>query len=108
MISDEFKKQFSVEVQRSLLLSDEDKQYWLGNIDKFPQTLLDYFFKIISEKNRLVDRCIDRALQDDPAIVPELKEKVRKMKKDILSLEENEESRPEDVEKSLEEQLNNL
>ena len=108
MVSDEFKNKFSAEVQRSLLLSDEDKQYWLGNIDKFPQTLLEYFFKIIAEKNQIVDRCINRALQDDPGIVPELKEKVRKMKKDILALEETDESKPEDLEKSLEEQLSSL
>lgn len=108
MLPEELKKKFTNEVVRSLLLSDDDKQYWLVNMDDLPVTLVEYFHTIISDKNILVDSYINKALQDDPGIVPELKEKVKRLKKDILSLEESDEQGSRKLEETLEEELNTL
>lgn len=105
---DELKNRLSAEVQRSLLLGDEDKEGLLSSINAMPALMLEYLLNKISEKNRLVDQYVNRALRDDPAIVPELKEKIRSIKKNILNLEETESEKAENPEAILDETLKNI
>ncbi len=102
------KIQLQAEIAKSLLLSEADKSSLLSGLDAMPRMMVEYLLKTLREKNLIVDEYVERALRDNPGILPELKEKISKMKINLLQLEESEEANGKDAEKVLEEKLNKL
>lgn len=102
------KKQFNQELQKSLLLDDTVKQYWLANADNLPEELLQNLYGVVKTKNDKIDEYIRVALANDPdhQILNELRTTIAKIKKDALGLEEK--SQSIDPEAELEAQLKNL
>ena len=94
------------EMEKSLLLETADKQYWLQNLETFPELMLSSFYNFLKPKNDLVDEAIMRTLRQNPDALPDLKNKIAKIKRTLQELEENEEKNTSSV--NLEEQLKNL
>jgi|WetSurMetagenome_2_1015567.scaffolds.fasta_scaffold127774_2 hypothetical protein len=84
------KEALKKEILRSLLISDEDKAYWLGNIDDLPDVLVDEMTRVVLKKNTVVDGYLDTALGNDPdhKYLAELKNKLAKAKKKAFSIDE--------------------
>ncbi len=106
-LNPDFIAQFKAEVQRSLLLEDSDKQYWTTNTATLPESLINYFYNLIKAKNKLIDSYIQKAIEQKPELVAEFKNKITKLKKDLLKLEEKESS-TRSAEEILEQELKNL
>jgi hypothetical protein len=95
-------------IDECILLSDEDKQFWIKHASVLPNTVLDEVIKRVSAKNNAVKEYLGAALEDDPdhKYLSELKEKIRKIKEKAYSIEEgSEKGNPEET---MEQQLKNL
>jgi undecaprenyl pyrophosphate synthase len=103
-----FKQDFIREFERSLLLDDGVKKYWIQNADQLPEPLLQNLYQVVKAKNDKVDEYIRAALADDPdhKILQELKTTVSKIKKETRELEEK--SQAVNPEELLEEQIKNI
>ena len=94
----------SKEIQRSILLSDKEKKYWLGLVPTMPNVMANIVFKIIRKKNALTDRYIETAMAGEPKInhLIELKAKIEKIKKRAFKMDEQAgQGKAEDILKEL-------
>lgn len=100
--------QLKSEVTKCLLLSDEDKQYWLENVEKLPMALVGAVLKVVKEKNDLVEQYIRIALENDPNHIhlTELKTRIKQLKQTSLAIEEK--AQTPNAEEELEQRLANL
>jgi len=73
---------FTIELQRCLLLNDEDKGYFLENAKFIPEGMLKLMYELVHTKNALVEKYIRLALAEDKdhLYLSELKAKIRKLK----------------------------
>jgi poly(3-hydroxyalkanoate) synthetase len=94
---------FAKEISRSILLSDQEKQYWLENSATLPALLIEYFYKFIKEKNKLVDSYIDRAIKANPTLLTQIKTKVSGFRQfaDDLTQKESGQAADENLEAEL-------
>lgn len=100
--------QFKHEIDRCILLEDEEKSYWLHAADTLPIPLLERMYVFFKEKNDVIDLYVTKAIEADSDVVTDLKQKVQTLKKHVLQFKEAEEKAPEEAEKALEEALENL
>lgn len=105
MTDKKFLKDFSTQIENTLLLDEVDKNYWRENMQNLPENLLRYFSAVLADKDKLVDSYLDKALTIDPEAANMLKNKVTKMRKDILSMEENEVDNKGQLEEMMDEEL---
>lgn len=105
MPTKKFLQDFSEQIENTLLLEEVDKNYWRENMKNLPENLLRYFSSVLAEKDKLVDSYLEKALTINPEAANLLKDKVTKMRKDILSLEENESDNKAQLETMLDEEL---
>lgn len=99
-------KKFKQEISRSHVLEESDKTFWLQNAESLPEEVLDQVFGIVKVNNELVETYVVTAMKDDPSLVTELRNNIRKIKKNMLTAAEKEQQ-PE-AEKELEKGLANL
>ena len=78
------------EMESCMLLSEEDKKFWLDHAPVLPDVVLDNVIKIVKEKNNKVDEYVDAALEEDKdhLYLAELKAKIKKIKSETFELEE--------------------
>ncbi len=107
-LSSDFLAQFKSEVQKSLLLEEADKQYWLENAEKLPVSLIKAFFEELKKKNNVMNSYIQAAVDADPSLISELKNQLRSIQSHILKLKEKSESSGEKIEETLESQLKQI
>ena len=100
--------EFKTELKRCLLLSDEDRKYWLDNAETLPTIIIEGVLKVVKEKNGLMDKYMRIALQNDPnqTHLIELKTKIKQLKQTSLTIEEKVQTPNADEE--LERKLANL
>jgi len=84
---------FRKEVKRCLLLSKQDREYWVLSADTLSDKVLDDLFSAVSDKNEKLDNYITIALMNDKdnKILNELKRTVKTTKKNIIGAKEDEE-----------------
>jgi len=101
-------KQLITEIEKCLLLSDEDKQFWLENSENLPRTVVDSLYKNIHDKNLMMAKYLAAAIDNDPEqkLIGELKQKIKKLKATALQIEEKEQQ--SDVDAVLNDDLSNL
>lgn len=90
-------KRFKVEIDRSFLLSEEDKDYWLKQAPNLPVEILGKVFKAVKTKNAVMEKYIKVAMISDPSLVEQLRNTIKKVKRNTLKAAEKEEQNPEDV-----------
>lgn len=105
---EELKFVLKEELKNCLLLSDQDKDFWLNNLENLPYGTLWNVFQLIHGKNQFVDKYINIALQQDQNgnYLKILKAEVSKIKNETFQLEDKTES--QQTEMQLEQELNNL
>jgi hypothetical protein len=88
-------------------LPDEDKLYWIENIETMPSPMLEATTNAIKAKSNLVDKYVGTALEEDKdhMLMAELKNKVLTLKKKAFSIDESAEKGDieEDLSKKLQE-----
>lgn len=96
------------EVSRSILLSKKDRDYWLNHAQSIPEPILTKFLKELKQNNDLMETYLKKALDEDPTLLDKMKQKIIKIKKRALELQEKDSSNKENVENYLEEEFNKL
>jgi len=79
------------EAAKCLILSDDDKKFWIDHAASLPPRLLEEVTENIRRKNKIIDSYISTALADDPdhKYLSELKEKIIRIKKTVFNLDES-------------------
>jgi len=99
-------KAFKHEVQRSILLEEEDKKMWISKANTLHPDLLKMLVKLVTDSNRRVWKYIRIALTGNPAMLAKLRGKIKKITKETLALEEK--AATPSAEKMLEEELGKI
>jgi len=101
-------ERFEKEVKRCLILSKQDREYWVLSADTLSDDVLDDLFSAVSEKNEKLDNYITIALMNDNdnKILNELKRTVKTTKKNIIGAKEDEEK--VEAEEQLAKKLKNI
>lgn len=86
----ELRQQLQDELQKTLLLEDEDRAYWLENLTSLPQPIIENLLTSLLPKNQLVDSYIQIALSQDKnqEHLKALKSQVRQIKQQAYNIEE--------------------
>lgn len=90
----ELRAQLKTELEKSFIIEQQDKDFWLANLDQLPVTTIQNLLDKITPKNALVDNYIDTALaQDqDQEHVKALKTELNRIKQHAFQLEEGSQS----------------
>lgn len=104
--TDPFVDKFKREIRRSLALTPEQKKFWEENAETTPEEILKQVYGIVKPHNDEMQKYIEIAIQKDPSLLKNLKDKIREIKKETLKLAEGEQT--PDAEQTLEEQLKNV
>ena len=79
----ELKTQLQIELERSVLLEESDRTYWLLALPNLPLTAVQNLLEILRTKNQQVDQYIDKALSAD-----EHQEHLAKLRADIARIKQ--------------------
>lgn len=96
------------EINKSILLKDEEKEFWLSKINSLPTAVLKGVYEAVKGKNELMGEYLNAAFESDPDqnYVKQLKQKIKKIKNDTLKIEEDKQS--QDAEQLLTAELDKL
>ena len=94
---DPLRQKLQQELERSLLLEEEDRAYWLENLAALPIQVVENLLKTLTPKNQLVNTYINAALaQDkDQEHLKELKAKVKRIIQQAYQVEETADTKSE-------------
>ena len=86
------KVQLVKEITQCLIIKDDEKSYWLNNVDSLPETIIDILISEIGARNRIVEGYVNIALKNDRdgTYLNEAKAILNKTKKIVLEAKENE------------------
>jgi hypothetical protein len=86
----ELKKQLKSELERSILIDEEDRKLWLSNLDTLPLPIVRNLLKTLVPGNAQVDSYIETALARDQnqEHLLALRKQVAAIKKQAFKLEE--------------------
>lgn len=78
------------ELERNILLPEEEKSFWLSKTSSLPEEILLNVLKSIESKNKITDEYTLEALRKDPdkKILNEFKSQISKIKRDAVIIEE--------------------
>lgn len=95
-------------IVKSLILSAEDRDFWLSHAGFLPNVVLENVTGIIESKNKIMEDYIQAELKNDPDhnYLTQLKTKIQEIKKKAFSM--NEEKEKEGAEEGLNKLLDNL
>jgi len=79
------------EVEKSLVIKENDREFWIENAQQMPIQLLDKFYKYISKQNRKIKEYLKEAFTKNPELTEEINKKIKKIKTVVLELKEKEE-----------------
>lgn len=84
-------KKLAKEIRRSILLSEKDKNYWIGLIPSMPDVLVGIVYGMIRQKNDITDHYIEIAMagKSGKKYLIELKTNIVNIKKRALEMDEN-------------------
>lgn len=99
---------FKQEISKCVLLEDADKMFWLEKAETLPSNLLETMVAFFKEKNDLFNSYLNRAIEADPHVVDEMKNKVLTMKKHLFKFKEEKVQKEEQPEENLEEALKQI
>ena len=99
------------ELERSILVEANDREYWLANVDTVPMPIVRNLLKILTPKNALVDSYLETALAQDKneEHLKALRSQVATIKKQAFQQEETKVTQKEEHQtEELLEELQNL
>lgn len=101
-------RKLKAEIRRSIIISEEDKNYWYAEILKLPRGVLQSLYDLISAKNELMESYIKAALNQDTdkKYLHELKSKITEIKNNLTLFAGRKEVKS--AEEDLENKLKNL
>ena len=92
------REDFRTEIQKNLLINNKNREFLMKNIDTLPDIVIKELLAEIKKQNKMAEKFIEIAIDKDPSIVDEMKNKSKKLKKRVTKLKEIEEKRQLDVE----------
>ena len=95
---EELKKILREEIERSILIEDAEKKYWLDQLETLPLESVKRLINMIKPRNEKVDGLVELALSQDKnqEHLKKLKQEFAKIKKGYLQLEEGAEHEEEE------------
>jgi hypothetical protein len=94
------------ELEKSILLDEADREYWLNAIRKLPEESVPAVLKDILESNNMVEKYLLAALEADPKIIDKLKSKTRQIQNKAFEIDQTAES--QNAENDLDDQLKQI
>lgn len=90
----ELKTQLKIELERSILLEESDRTYWLLSLPNLNLTAVQNLLEILRSKNQQVDQYIDKALSADQKQehLTKLRADISRIKQGAFKIEEKSES----------------
>ena len=98
---DQLRSQLQTELERSILITSEDRAFWLQELPTLSQKNLEDLFQIIAPKDAVIDDLIETALAQDTdkqEHLQALKAEVARIKRHANVLEEGSEKVSEEAE----------
>ncbi|MCC6643916.1 hypothetical protein IT411_04160 [Candidatus Peregrinibacteria bacterium] len=96
----ELRLQLKNELERSILVDPEDRDFWLAQLPQLPATTIQNLLDSLTPANTTVDSYVDAALAQDQnqEHLITLKAKFARIKKEALTIEEKSRSKSESSE----------
>ena len=102
----QLKKEFLEALEDNLYVKPANKKYLIENFDNLPERTLKGLLKELKDQNDITEKYIKIAIDNDTELVKDMQALKKKMKKDVVELEESEEKGG--LEEILEEELNKI
>lgn len=106
MASNKTNEKFKKEVKKCLVLEEKDKKFWLKNAEDLPNAIFKKVYMMIKKKNNEIESYIKIAALENPLLITELKQKIKKIKKGSLDIVEKEQNG--NIEKILSDELSKI
>lgn len=87
MADEKLMAEVEAEIANSLLLDEGEKDYWRRYIKRLPENAVRYFFDNLKDKDEMVEDYLEKAIDEDPSAEAKLKEKVLRMRKEIMNID---------------------
>lgn len=91
------------EVEKNIYLTMENKYFLLENFSVLPEKILKGLLKDLKKQNTTARKYIEKAIDENPGLVTEMKSKSRILKQKLTEIQEEEGK--EAIERKLEKQL---
>ncbi len=99
MEKNELYENLLTELDRSLVVDDKTRSYWLKNYKTLPKTAVELFYEQLKMTDTRVNVYIAAAIDADPSLSEEITQKGREARKKLLKFLEtqsNQEENPEE------------
>jgi hypothetical protein len=94
-------KKFITELDRSLVIDDKTRDYWLKNYLTFPLSSVEFFYEQLFKINQHIDEMIATGLDADPELAEEIINKGKMAKRKAYKYMEKESIEEENPEEFL-------
>ena len=101
MTKQELYEQFILELDRSLVIDDKTREYWVKNFKTLPVSAVDFFYRQLLVANRHVDTMVAVGIDADPSLAEQIVQKGKIVKKKALKFQESESAQEENPEEFL-------
>lgn len=101
MTNQELYDKFIVELDRSLVIDDKTREYWIKNYKTLPVSAVDFFYQELLAANKHVDTMVAVGIDADPSLAEQVVQKGKNVKKKTLQFQEKESSQEENPEEFL-------
>lgn len=93
------KQKFLKALQESILLEEEEKQYWIAHLSELSPLFLESICEVVESKNQLIKDYVRAALADDTdqQYLQQLKTKIKNLRSSTLALAEKEQNADADL-----------
>ena len=87
------KEKLRGELEKSILLDESDRKYWLKALPDLPEESVRAVLKDISGADKQIDKYLMAALENDPKIISKLKSKTNRIKEKAYEIDQKSESK---------------
>jgi|GEM_PF-2276294 len=100
-----FRKKLLIELNRSLIVDEKTREYWMKNYQTLPITAVTFFYEYLLKANQQIDKYIAAGLESSPELVEQITLKSKAAKKKLLKFQEHDSQDEENPEEFLKENL---
>lgn len=105
MTTAELYRELLNELDRSLVVDDKTRGYWLKNYQTLPEAVVKFFYDELKKTNRHIDEMIAAGIDGNPEMNAQIRQKMKEAKKKLNTFREQESQSEENPEEFLKSNL---
>ncbi len=105
MTKEELYQQFLSELDRSLIVDDKTREYWLQNYKTLPPPVVEYFLHELKTEDAKMDKLVAAGIDADPGLGEQIVQKGKEAKRQLAHFQERESREEENPEEFLKSNL---